>query len=50
VRWGKEGEEARYLDWRRIVRVEGHEGEGEEEMWGFDGGSCMPGSDEPVWL
>jgi hypothetical protein len=45
VRWGKEGEMARYLDWRRIVNIES-----ETEMFGFDNGSCMPGSDRPEWL
>lgn len=45
MRWGREGEVARYLDWRRIVSVEG-----KPDVFGFDHGSCMPGSDEPVWL
>jgi hypothetical protein len=45
VRWGKDGEMAIYLDWRGIVRVQGN-----EAIFGFDNGSCMPGSDEPVWL
>jgi hypothetical protein len=45
VRWGKEGETARYLDWRKIVKIEG-----DDAVFGFEAGSCMPGSDEPVWL
>lgn len=50
VRWGKEGEIARYLDWRRIVNIEQKSSGEEVEIFGFDNGSCMPGSDEPVWL
>lgn len=42
VRWGKEGEIAIYLDWRRV--------EGNNVIFGFDSGSCFPGSDQPVWL
>lgn len=49
ARWGKEGETARYLDWKRIVNIEGQTSD-KEEFFGFDHGSCMPGSDEPSWL
>jgi hypothetical protein len=48
MRWGVEGEEAEFLDWRRIVSVES---QGKEEVvLHFDRGSCMPGSDEARWV
>lgn len=49
IRWGVAGEEAQYLDWRRIVSVDSKVGE-QEVVFGFDRGSCMPGSDEARWL
>lgn len=49
IRWGQANEEAEYLDWRRIVSVESKLGE-REVMFGFENGSCMPGSDEARWL
>lgn len=49
MRWGVDGEEAEYLDWRRIVAVEGEEGAG-QVVFDFNGGSCLPGSDEARWL
>ncbi|KAF2430810.1 CoA-transferase family III [Tothia fuscella] len=48
IRWGQENEEAEYLDWRRIVSVESKIGE-QEVVFDFEGGSCMPGSDEAKW-
>jgi hypothetical protein len=48
MRWGMEGEEAEFLDWKRIVSVES-QGNG-EVVFDFDRGSCMPGSDEARWL
>jgi hypothetical protein len=48
MRWGVEGEEAVFLDWRRIVSVNS-QGEG-ETVFDYDRGSCMPGSDEARWL
>lgn len=49
VRWGKEAETARYLDWRRIVNIDIGSSV-DEGIFGFDHGSCMPGSDSPTWL
>lgn len=49
IRWGEQGEVAEYLDWRRIVSVEGESGK-EQIAFDFEGGSCMPGSDEAKWL
>ncbi|KAF2669483.1 CoA-transferase family III [Microthyrium microscopicum] len=49
MRWGLEGEEATYLDWRRIVSVESQDGK-PEVVFDFESGSCMPGSDEAKWL
>jgi hypothetical protein len=49
IRWGKDGEVAKFLDWRRIVTVTGDSGK-TDVVFGFKGGSCMPGSDLPVWL
>lgn len=49
IRWGLADEEAEYLDWRRIVSMEGEQGE-QEVVFDFDNGSCMPGSDEARWL
>ncbi|KAK4500670.1 hypothetical protein PRZ48_008859 [Zasmidium cellare] len=49
MRWGVEGEEAVYLDWRGIVRVEGMGGEELVEL-GFEYGSCRPGSDQARFL
>ncbi|OAL22848.1 hypothetical protein AYO22_06756 [Fonsecaea multimorphosa] len=49
IRWGKEGEIAKYLDWRRIVVVKNDDGD--DGVWfRFENGSCIPGSDEPRWL
>ncbi|KIW95863.1 uncharacterized protein Z519_02927 [Cladophialophora bantiana CBS 173.52] len=51
IRWGgKTGEMARYLDWRRIVRVKTGDGDHQDVVFDFEHGSCMPGSDEPEWL
>ena len=49
IRWGQAGEEASYLDWRRIVSVHNETGE-QEVVLDFNTGSCMPGSDEAKWL
>ena len=49
IRWGKENEQARYLDWNQIVSVESEKGR-REGMFGFQAESCMPGSDKPHWL
>lgn len=49
IRWGVEGEEAQYLDWRRIVSVDSSGG-AREVVFDFERGSCMPGSDEARWL
>lgn len=49
IRWGKEGELATYLDWTRIVTFTGLDGE-KETVFGFENGSCKPGSDQPRWL
>ncbi|KIW35511.1 uncharacterized protein PV07_02202 [Cladophialophora immunda] len=48
IRWGKEGEVAQYLDWRRIVVVK-TDGADDGVVFGFENGSCMPGSDQPRW-
>lgn len=48
VRWGRDGEMARYLDWSRIVRIISQSSP--VDAFGFDFGSCKPGSDPPVWL
>lgn len=48
IRWGKEGEVAEYLDWRRIVSAESESGN--EMVFDFSSASCMPGSDEAKWL
>lgn len=49
IRWGKEDEVAKYLDWRRIVMVS-VDGKNDQVVFDFQNGSCMPGSDEPIWL
>lgn len=49
IRWGVADEQAQYLDWRRIVSVDSKVGES-EVVFDFNGGSCMPGSDEAKWL
>ncbi|OCK77889.1 CAIB/BAIF family enzyme [Lepidopterella palustris CBS 459.81] len=47
VRWGKKGENGRYLDWTKLITFSAA---GEEGIrLGYDRGSTMPGSDEPVW-
>lgn len=49
IRWGKEGEIAKYLDWGRIVTVKA-DGKSDDVVFGVRNGSCMPGSDKPNWL
>jgi hypothetical protein len=49
IRWGVTGEEATFLDWRRIVTVESGV-KGGEVVFDFENASCMPGSDEARWL
>lgn len=48
MRWGREGEMAEVLDWRKIVRIEGQgQGQGQVDglQYGYDHGSHMPGAD-----
>jgi len=42
MRWGRDGEVAEMLDWSRMVTFSGME-------YGFDHGSCRPGSDVAEW-
>lgn len=48
IRWGKQGEQARYLDWTKLITFEAQNG-AEPLSLSFERGSCIPGSDEPVW-
>jgi hypothetical protein len=48
IRWGKEGEQARYLDWTKLVTFDTKDG-AEPLSLSFERGSCIPGGDEPVW-
>ena len=50
INWGKAGEEARYLDWRRFLTFSPDSGKGDYLELSFDHGSCLPGSHEPKWL
>lgn len=48
MRWGKEGEVARYLDWTKIVQFTSSSGS-EGVILGYVHGSCAPGADKPKW-
>lgn len=48
IRWGIEGEKARYLDWSRFVTFD-TKSDSDPLVLSFKRGSCIPGSDEPVW-
>lgn len=48
IRWGKEGEKARYLDWSRFITFD-TKSDSDPLVLSFERGSCIPGSDEPVW-
>lgn len=49
IRWGQAEEQATYLDWRRVVSIEGKD-RSQDVILGFQQASCMPGSDEPEFL
>lgn len=51
IRWGKEGEVARYLDWTKIVTFGSgtSQAKGSSTQLGYDRGSCITGSDKPEW-
>nr|GFD45935.1 hypothetical protein [Tanacetum cinerariifolium] len=49
IEWGVEGEEAQYLDWRRIVLAQNGDGE-TNAMFNLQGTSSRPGSHEATWL
>lgn len=47
MRWERDAETARVLDWTRIVRFSG---KGDMLEYGYDRGSHMPGADTPEWV
>lgn len=52
INWGRQGEEARYLDWTRLVSFTSRRGGRDDHplQLSFEHGSCLPGSHEPEWL
>jgi len=50
INWGKEGEEARYLDWTRLFSFTSGSREDDPLQLSFEHGSCIPGGHEPEWL